>query len=74
MKRFIFSLLACATTSFAGDAGLQLYSLRDIFKTDTAGSLDKVKAFGVKHYFIEDEHPEAATQIPQSLKYLNTLK
>ena len=52
MKRFIFSLLACATTSFAGDfagdAGLQLYSLRDIFKTDAAGALDKVKAFGVK--------------------------
>jgi sugar phosphate isomerase/epimerase len=29
---------------------------------------------GVKHYFIEDEHPKAAEQIPQTLKYLQTLK
>lgn len=52
MKRLIFSLLACATTAFAGDfsgdAGLQLYSLRDIFKTDASAALDKVKSFGVK--------------------------
>ena len=29
---------------------------------------------GVKHYFIEDESPTAETAIPQSLKYLGTLK
>ena len=29
---------------------------------------------GVKHYFIEDEHPEAEKQIPLTLKYLPTLK
>ncbi len=29
---------------------------------------------GVKHYFIEDEAPTAAEQIPQSLKYLAGLK
>jgi sugar phosphate isomerase/epimerase len=29
---------------------------------------------GVKHYFIEDESPTAETAIPQSLKYLSTLK
>jgi sugar phosphate isomerase/epimerase len=29
---------------------------------------------GVKHYFIEDEHPKAAEQIPQSVKYLESLK
>jgi sugar phosphate isomerase/epimerase len=29
---------------------------------------------GVKHYFIEDEHPQAAEQIPQTLKFLQTLK
>ena len=28
---------------------------------------------GVKYHFIEDEHPEAESQIPQSLKYLATL-
>jgi sugar phosphate isomerase/epimerase len=29
---------------------------------------------GVKHYFIEDESPAAVTQIPESLKYLQSLK
>jgi sugar phosphate isomerase/epimerase len=29
---------------------------------------------GVKHYFIEDEHPAAKEQIPQSVKYLDSLK
>jgi sugar phosphate isomerase/epimerase len=29
---------------------------------------------GVKHYFIEDENPEAEKQIPETLKYLQTLK
>jgi sugar phosphate isomerase/epimerase len=52
MKRIIFSLLACAATSmagdFSGDAGLQVYSLRDIFAKDAPAALDKIKAFGVK--------------------------
>ena len=48
-----YLLLATALTAtalagdFAGEAGLQLYSLRDSFKKDVPGSLDKVKAFGV---------------------------
>jgi sugar phosphate isomerase/epimerase len=50
MKRLLLSLLITATTALAGDfagtAGLQLYSLRDSFKTDVPGTLDKVKAFG----------------------------
>ncbi|MGH9675303.1 MAG: hypothetical protein ACRD44_19195, partial [Bryobacteraceae bacterium] len=29
---------------------------------------------GVKHYFIEEEHPEAAGQIPQTLAYLRKLR
>ncbi len=36
--------------------------------------LSAAKKSGVKHYFIEDEAPTAAEQIPQSLKYLNGLK
>ena len=36
--------------------------------------LKAAAANGVKYYFIEDEHPDAVTQIPQSLKYLGTLK
>lgn len=55
MKRFLLSLLLFPLTSFAADssagsfkgvAGLQLYSLRDQFKTDVPGTLDKVKAYG----------------------------
>ena len=52
MKRFLFSLVACVATSFAGDfsgdSGLQLYSLRDIYGKDAAAALDKVKDYGVK--------------------------
>ena len=29
---------------------------------------------GVKYYFIEDESPSFKTQIPQSLKYLETVR
>lgn len=32
------------------------------------------KKIGVKHYFIEDESSRAEAQIPQSLRYLQTLK
>ena len=35
--------------SFTGPLGLQLYSLRDQFKKDVPGTLDKVKAFGFKY-------------------------
>lgn len=41
------SLLAADPAgSFKGTAGLQLYSLRDAFKTDVPGTLDRVKALG----------------------------
>ena len=35
--------------SFKGPVGLQLYSLREQFKKDVPGTLDQVKAFGVKY-------------------------
>lgn len=51
MKRLLLLLLT-ATNALAGDfsgtAGLQLYSLRDSFQKDLPGSLDKVKALGIK--------------------------
>ncbi len=34
---------------FKGPVGLQLYSLRDSFKKDVPGTLDKVKAFGFQY-------------------------
>lgn len=52
MKRILLSIVALASFTFAGDfsgeTGLQLYSLRDSFKKDVPGSLDKVKAFGIR--------------------------
>lgn len=52
MKRLLFSLLSLASAAVAGEspakAGLQLYSLRDIFKDNPAAALDKVKEFGIK--------------------------
>jgi sugar phosphate isomerase/epimerase len=36
--------------------------------------LKAAKAAGVKYYFIEDESPDAAEQIPQSLKFLEQVK
>jgi len=33
--------------SFKGPIGLQLYSLRDLFKSDVPGTLEKVKGYGV---------------------------
>ena len=35
--------------SFKGPVGLQLYSLRDQFKTDVPGTLDKVRSMGIKY-------------------------
>jgi len=55
MKRLLLSLVLLASTAatalragdFQGTAGLQLYSLRDLFKKDVPGTLDKVKALGI---------------------------
>ena len=41
---------------------------------DWASVLRAANQAGVEHHFIEDEHPAAETQIPQTLKYLAGLK
>ncbi|MBM3845077.1 MAG: sugar phosphate isomerase/epimerase [Verrucomicrobia bacterium] len=41
---------------------------------DWASILKAAKEVGVKHYFIEDEATAAAKQIPQSIKYLESLR
>ena len=43
-------------------------------QTDWASLLRASKQAGVKYYFIEDESPTVLEQIPQSLKYLESLK
>jgi sugar phosphate isomerase/epimerase len=41
---------------------------------DWPAILRAARKSGVKHYFIEDESPTSAEQIPQSLKFLGTVK
>jgi sugar phosphate isomerase/epimerase len=41
---------------------------------DWPAVLSEAAKVGVQHYFIEDESPTSVTAIPQSLKYLETLK
>jgi sugar phosphate isomerase/epimerase len=41
---------------------------------DLAAILKAAKKANVKWYFVEDESPTSAEQIPQSLKYLEQLK
>ena len=36
--------------------------------------LAAAKKADLKYYFIEDESPDAATQIPQTMKYLECVK
>lgn len=38
-----------------------------------AGVMATARQIGVRHYFIEDESPDAVEQIPQSLEYLKSL-
>jgi sugar phosphate isomerase/epimerase len=39
-----------------------------------AGIMKVARQYGVKHFFIEDESVHAVDQIPQSLKFLKSLK
>ena len=71
MRRILLSLLALASTAlagdFAGEAGLQLYSLRDSFKKDVPGSLDKVKAFGVTEVELAGTYGKAPDELLKDL-------
>lgn len=52
--------------SFKGPVGLQLYSLRNQFKTDVPGTLDQVKSFGFKYVELAGTYGVA----PQKFKEL----
>jgi sugar phosphate isomerase/epimerase len=41
---------------------------------DLPAILKEAKRIGIKHYFIEDESSSYATQVPQSIAYLKSLK
>jgi sugar phosphate isomerase/epimerase len=54
--------------SFKGPIGLQLYSLREQFKKDVPGTLDKVKAFGIKYAELATTYNVAPEKFKQDLK------
>ncbi len=41
---------------------------------DIPGVIKEAKRLGIRHYFIEDESPSIAQQVPQSIAYLKGLK
>jgi sugar phosphate isomerase/epimerase len=41
---------------------------------DIPAVIKAAKKAGVKHYYIEDESSSSVTQVPESIKYLNSLK
>jgi len=55
------------TSGFAGPVGLQLYSLRAQFAKDVPGTLDKVKAFGVKNVELAGMYGLTAEQFKAQL-------
>jgi sugar phosphate isomerase/epimerase len=55
-------------SSFKGPIGLQLYSLRDQFKTDVPGTLDKVKAFGFRHAELAGTYGQPPEQFKSALE------
>ena len=53
--------------SFKGPVGLQLYSLRDQFPEDVAGTLDEVKKFGFKYAEVAGTYGMTAEQFTAQL-------
>ena len=54
--------------SFKGPVGIQLYSLRDQFKKDVPGTLDEVKAFGIKYVELAGTYNLAPEQFAKELE------
>ena len=63
-----------ATGSLSGGTDVSNNVVLGAGQVDWPAVLAASKKAGIKHYFIEDESPIAAEQIPQSLKYLEQVK
>src|ERR1700741_261083 len=53
--------------SFTNPVGLQLYSLREQFKKDVAGTLDQVRAFGITHVELAGTYGVAPEKFKEQL-------
>jgi sugar phosphate isomerase/epimerase len=63
-----------ATGDFTGKADVRNDVTVGTGQMDWPAILKAAKKSGVKHYFLEDEAPTAAEQIPLSKKYLETVR
>jgi sugar phosphate isomerase/epimerase len=63
-----------ATGSLSGHTDVSNDVVLGTGQLNFPGILKAAKKAGIKHYFIEDESPAAAEQIPESLKYLKRVK
>lgn len=63
-----------ATGSLAGKTDVANNVVLGAGQVNWPAVLAAARQHGVKHYFIEDESPVAAEQVPQSLKYLEQVK
>jgi sugar phosphate isomerase/epimerase len=62
-----------AKTGDPGDVVEEASVVLGTGEVDWPSVLRAARASGVKHYYIEEEHPDAVQQIPQSLEYLKNL-
>jgi sugar phosphate isomerase/epimerase len=63
-----------ATGSLSGKTDVKNNVVLGTGQMDWPKILAAAKKVGLKYYFIEDESPDAATQIPQTMKYLEGVK
>ena len=61
-------------SDFSGKTPVENDVALDTGQLDIPAILKAAKKAGVQHYYIEDESPSIATQVPQSLAYLRSLK
>ena len=62
-----------ATGQFTGSEDVRNDVIVGSGQIDVAAALKAAQEIGVKHFFIEDESPAVGDQVPQSLRYLESL-
>jgi sugar phosphate isomerase/epimerase len=63
-----------ATGSLPGKTDVRNNVVLGTGQVDWPAVFRAAKKAGVKHYFIEDESPDVATQLPLTLQYLRQVK
>jgi sugar phosphate isomerase/epimerase len=61
------------TGDFSGKTAVENDVALGTGQLDLPAILKAAKRAGVQHYYIEDESPNTATQVPQTMAYLKSL-